>query len=201
MTDLVDRPNDHPYCERKYEMKKIIHILLCFTLFICSIPAWKAYSLESNNKVLLASELPQVSQEEALQLYNETNNVTPTSELPQIPQEEALALYNEIKNEYESVKYEEFFSILNPRVSTIEKLNIKTALTKELGRTPTEDEVNARVSQIYMDRLGMRESFDSVMKDLDNILPRVLQNSYKRTSSVMKSDKFKFNLYFIVQPL
>ncbi len=104
-------------------------------------------------------------------------------------EETAQNLYNSIKSSYQATTYEDFFNLLNPYVYSTEKLSIQTQLTKELGRTPTDDEVQNRIAQIYMDRLGMRSSFESVMGQLDSLMPKILANSNSTTATYLETNK------------
>ncbi len=107
----------------------------------------------------------------------------------------AQTLYDSVKSDYQSITYEDFYDLLNPYVSSIEKLNIQTALTKELGQAPDDSQVQARIRQIYMDRLGMRDAFNSVMQDLDTAFPKLLEHSADTTTAAyLKTNKYKIML-------
>lgn len=106
----------------------------------------------------------------------------------------AQTLYNSVKSDYQSVTYEDFFALLNPYVSNTDKLNIRTAMTKELGRVPTDSELQARLQQIYMDKLGMRDAFDTVLQDLDTVFPKLLEHSSGWNATHLTNNKYQIML-------
>ncbi|MDY5585116.1 MAG: ZmpA/ZmpB/ZmpC family metallo-endopeptidase, partial [Arcanobacterium sp.] len=100
--------------------------------------------------------------------------------LPLIVAPQATAtnsLWNAVKTDYEAVTYDSLFSILTPYVSNIERTNIANTLKAELGKQPTEAEINNRVQQIFMQRLGMKAAFDTVKTDLAAKVERIVANS------------------------
>lgn len=93
---------------------------------------------------------------------------------------EAEAKVNAVKKDLAAVTYEELYPFLNPYVRFDDKIKITNELRKELGRNPTEDEVNARVKIVYMDKIDLIKSFNKVQSNLDTIL----KNVFKRSSYV-----------------
>ena len=80
------------------------------------------------------------------------------------------------------------------RIVTDTCCDFPTEMYKELGRSPTEEEVTERLVQIYLDSLGMRDAFDRVMADLDTAIPKILRHSASTDASALKANKVQILL-------
>ncbi|MBS4770856.1 G5 domain-containing protein [Carnobacteriaceae bacterium zg-ZUI240] len=80
-------------------------------------------------------------------------------------------------NALKAVEYDDLFDILQPRVRFLEKLQIQNDLKKEIGREPSEAEINARVKKVYMDKLDMRNQFKQVKDTVEDTIKGLLERS------------------------
>ncbi len=111
-----------------------------------------------------------------------------------ITPEDAQELYASVKSDLQDVTYKDLYNQLNPYVSSSERLNVRTEMFKELGRSPTEEEVTERLVLIYLDNLGMRDAFDRVMADLDTAIPKILRHSASTDANALKANKVQILL-------
>ena len=116
-----------------------------------------------------------------------TNNIISTTEKAKLSIEQLV-------QEMQYIKYEDLYTILNPRVSAIDKINIETALTKELGRTPTQDELDARIKQVYMEKLGLKESFETVSNNLATTISEIFRNTQNPDVQIASQNKISILL-------
>lgn len=92
--------------------------------------------------------------------------------------EQALQQYEQIRSEFETVKFEELYEYLVPAYqSSIERLRIQTELRKSLGRTPTSAEVDTALRAYYIERLDLRNAFETVKLQLPNLLTGILERT------------------------
>ena len=115
---------------------------------------------------------------EAVEVSKENKDISEEDiEVTKETTEKALLSVDDLIKEMKSIKYEDLYKKLNPRVSYIDRLNIQTALTKELGRVPSQEEIEARVTKIYMEKIGLKKSFENVMNNLQTTITKVFQNT------------------------
>ncbi|NEW66460.1 G5 domain-containing protein [Carnobacteriaceae bacterium zg-84] len=78
---------------------------------------------------------------------------------------------------FKEVEYDDLYTILQPRVRFLEQLQIQNDLKKEIGREPTGNELNARIKQVYMDKLDMRHQFEHVKDNIENTIKGLVERS------------------------
>ncbi|HEM3166591.1 TPA: LPXTG cell wall anchor domain-containing protein [Streptococcus suis 92-1400] len=136
------------------------------------------------DKVLLVYEDGSSSVEAA----SDTHRYTKENE------QDVSQLYAEVKEELESITYDNFYEVLQPRESFLDKFNIQQDIRKRTGKQPTEEETKAELKKYYLDKLDMKRSFDVVKGDLPTLMQGVFEHSKNVETNYVKHNKIKILL-------
>ncbi|WP_371174231.1 ZmpA/ZmpB/ZmpC family metallo-endopeptidase [Buchananella felis] len=86
----------------------------------------------------------------------------------------AASTWDQVKSEFHALTYVDVVKASKPRIRALDPINARIALRKELGKEPTEAQVEARVYEKYMAQLNLADSFSRLKAGLDTQMPRLI---------------------------
>lgn len=94
------------------------------------------------------------------------------------PSAQANELWQQVKARYATITYHDIVRQSNPRLRVTEQYLVRNELkTENGGANPSPEQVEERHLQWYADRLNLQASFNSNQRQLDTLMPQVIDQA------------------------